>query len=123
MKIAVGIIGMIIGLLVFLQSCTVSVGSSLAENEAMGQAGAVGVFIGFAFLIGGAFGFALPVVSMIVFSIAALFGFAAGADGEFADLTYWGGAAAVLATMSFFAWRSQRKAKQAATSANEGPQA
>lgn len=122
MKTAVGIIALILGLLVFLQSCTVTMGSGLAQNEAMGQAGAVGVFVGLAFFIGGAFAFGLPVVSMVVFIIASLLGFAAGASGEFGDLSIWGGAAALLAIMSFFAWRAQRKAKQAATGTNEGPQ-
>lgn len=121
MRTAVGIIALILGLMVFLQSCTVTMGSGLAQNEAMGQAGAVGVLVGVAFFIGGAFAFGLPVVSMVVFAVASIMGFSAGADGQFGDLSIWGGAAAILSVMAFFAWRSQRKAKQAATAGQSKP--
>jgi hypothetical protein len=119
MKIAIGIIAMLLGLTVLLQSCTVSLGGGLLEDEAVSQAGAVGVFVGFLYFVGGAFAFGLPVVSMVVFVVAAVFGLAAGASGDFSDLTIWGGAAVILSAMSFLAWRSQRKAKHA-TTANEG---
>lgn len=123
MRLAVGIIAIMLGLVIVLQSCTVSVGGGLLEDESITQAGAVGVFVGFAFFVGGAFAFALPMVSMVLFVIAALFGFMAGGSGEFSDLSIWGGAALILAVMALFAWRAQRKAKQADTGTNEWPKA
>ena len=60
MKIAAGIIGLIIGLLVLLQSCAVATTASLAEIEIGKQEGSVGVFVAFAMFVGGAFAFGLP---------------------------------------------------------------
>ena len=120
MKIAIGIIALLLGLFVSVQSFTVSFGSHLLQDEATSQVAAVGIFVGLLYFIGGAFAFGLPVVSMVMFAIAALLGLSAGADGDFSDLSIWGGLALVLAVLSFFAWRSGRKAKQASKAAATG---
>ena len=98
MKIAIGIIGMMLGLLVTLQSCTVAGAAALGRNAEATQAGQVGIIIGFLFVLGGAFGFGLPLVAGILFIVAALFAF--GNTGVFTDMGYWAGAAAILAAMS-----------------------
>jgi hypothetical protein len=116
MKIAVGIIGLILGLLVLLQSCTLAGVSSLGSDSSMTAAGQVGMFVGLLFFVGGAFGFGLPLVSAIVFAIAALFGFIA--SGKFGDMGLWATVALLLAALSAFAWYSgrakRRRAEQAA---------
>ena len=66
MKIAVGIIGIFLGLLVLMQSCAVTAGSGLLQDKATGGAGAIGMLVGLLFFIAGAFSFALPLVGTIM---------------------------------------------------------
>lgn len=115
MKIATGIIGLILGLLVLMQSCAVTTGGSLINDQTTAEAGAVGMLAAFLYFVGGAFAFALPVVSMVVFGLAALLALGAAATSDFGDLTIWGVVAMILAIMAFFAWRSDKKKKRAAT--------
>lgn len=110
MRIAVGILGLMAGLLVILQSCAVSVGSNMVGDAATSDAGAAGLLVGFACFIGGAFAFGLPTVSLVVFALAALAAFAAAASGEFDDLNVWGFGALILAALSFVARRKGQKA-------------
>lgn len=112
MKIATGIIGIFLGLLVLMQSCAVTAGSGLLEDKATGGAGAIGMLVGLLFFIAGAFAFALPLVAAIMFALGAVFAFFASTSGNFADIGIWGGIALVLAVMAFFTWRSGKKARQ-----------
>jgi hypothetical protein len=112
MKIAGGIIGILLGLLVFLQSCTVATTAHLVSDGAATQAGSVGIFVGLLFLIGGAFSFGLPLIATIIFAMAALLAFAV--SGDFSDMMIWGIVSAALAAMAFFAWRSGRPKRAAA---------
>lgn len=111
MKIAAGIIGLLLGLLVLLQSCTVATTASLGGNAAIGEAGSVGIIVALLFFIGGAFAFGLPIVSVVVFALAAALAFLV--SGEFGDMATWGGAGIILAVLSFFGRRSDKKAKAA----------
>ncbi|MDR6817026.1 heme/copper-type cytochrome/quinol oxidase subunit 2 [Neorhizobium sp. 2083] len=117
MKIAIGIISMFLGLLVLLQSCTVGTASHMLGEQATADAGAVGMLVGLLYFIGGAFSFGLPVVAMIVFAVASLLAFAAGASVSFSDMTVWAVVALILAVGAFFMWRSARKAKAATNNA------
>jgi hypothetical protein len=108
MKIAIGIIGIMLGILVLLQSCTIGAASHMIGNEAGGDAGALGILAGLLLFIGGAFAFGLPIVSAITFALAGLIAFAGSA--AFPDLQIWGVVALAMAAMAFFAWRSSRKA-------------
>ena len=111
MKIATGIIGLMIGLLVLVQSCTATTAARFAGREELIQAGSVGVLAAFLTFVAGAFAFGLPFVAMVLFIIAGLLGFLA--SGAFTDMAIWGTVDMILALMAFFAWRSARKAKQA----------
>ena len=113
MRMAVGILGLVVGLLAFLQSCAVYVGSDMTGDTATSEAGAVGLVVGLAYLVGGAFAFGLPTVSLVVFALAALAAFAAAASGEFADLNVWGFGALILAVLSFVARRKGQRAEGA----------
>jgi hypothetical protein len=113
MKIAIGIISMFLGLLVLLQSCTVGTASQMLGEQATADAGAVGMLVGVLYFVGGAFSFGLPVVAMVVFAMASLLALAAGASGNFSDMTVWAVVALILAVGAFFTWHLARKAKVA----------
>jgi len=107
MKIAIGIIGIMLGILVLLQSCTVGTASHLVGDAATSDAGALGILAGLLLFVSGAFAFGLPIVSTVTFALAGLIAFAGAA--EFPDLKVWGFVALAMAMMSFFAWRSAKK--------------
>ena len=107
MKIAVGLIAIMLSLLVMMQSCTVGTASHIVGDQTTSQAGAVGLFAGLLLVLGGAFAFGLPIVSVCMFALAGLIALAGAA--EFPDLMIWAIVAFVLAGLSFFAWRSGRK--------------
>ncbi len=111
MKIAVGIIGLFLGLLVLLQSCAVTAGSGLLNDQATGSAGAVGMLTGVLLVIGGAFSFGLPLVGAIIFFVSALMAFIASSQGSFGDMSVWGVIALLLGVMGFFTWRSAKRKK------------
>jgi len=112
MKIATGIISLIIGIIVFLQSCTVGLGGAIFADEVSSQSGSVGLFVAFLLFVAGAFAFALPKVAMIVSAIAGIFALLNGATSDFSDMTVWGILAFVLAIMEFFAGRKPKKSAQ-----------
>lgn len=111
MKIAAGIIGLILGVLVLLQSCAVATTASIAELEVGKQEGTIGLFVALLLFVGGAFAFGLPGVACAVFFIAG--GFAFMASTTFADLAIWGGVAWGLAAMTGWASYSARRARKA----------
>lgn len=107
MRIAVLILGLLLGLLMFLQTLFVYGLSDALNDEASAQASAIGVMMALLWLVACAFVLPFPLVSVVAFAIAGLFGFAA--SGEFPDLAIWGGVSVVLAVMSIFGWRGKRK--------------
>jgi hypothetical protein len=109
MKIAVGIIGIFLGLLVLLQSCTVAATSGLVADKATGGAGAIGMLVGLLFFVAGAFSFSLPLVAMIVFALGSAFAFLASTQGSFGDISIWGFIGLAMTAMSFFTWRSAKR--------------
>lgn len=110
MKIATGIVALMLGLLVLLQSCTIGTGSSLLGDQATADAGAVGIIAGFFLFVGGAFSFGLPMAAVIMFIVA---GFVAFTSVEqFPDLQVWAVLSIVLAAVALFAWRSDRKRRR-----------
>ncbi|CAN7475167.1 hypothetical protein [Mesorhizobium caraganae] len=113
MKIAVGIIGILLGLISMLQSCAVATGGSILANHDLAGAGSVGLLVGLLFFVGGAFAFGLPLVSAIVFVVGSLFAFIAAS--AFTDMKIWAVADLILAAMAFFAWRSARRGRAGST--------
>lgn len=105
------IISLVLMLIVAVQSFVVMAGSSMLEDQATADAAAVGVLLALLFLIGGAFVLALPLVGLIVFSLAGLLGILAGSTSSFTDLTYWGVVALILAAFSYLGMREKRRKK------------
>lgn len=115
MKIATGIIAMMLGLVALLQSCTVGTASHLIGDQASSDAGAAGVIAGFLIFVGGAFAFGLPSVSVFVFVAAGLLALTGAAD--FPDLQIWAMISVIFAGMAVVGWRSDRKKKKIAANA------
>ncbi|MBC6437980.1 MAG: hypothetical protein GDA52_07560 [Rhodobacteraceae bacterium] len=100
MKIAVGIIAIALGLVALLQSCALTGVSSVIEDQATQEAGALGVLTAFLMFLGGAFAFGLPRVAQIFF----ILGFLASipARDNFPDMWIWGIISAILAGLLLF---------------------
>ncbi len=111
MRVATMIIGIFLAIMLLVQSCTVFVGGELFTEESMSQGGAVGIFVGFLFIIGGAFALKIPKVSIVVFAIGAVVGFIAGATTEFGDMTFWAIAAVILSILSFAGHRRLQRGR------------
>ena len=114
MKIATGIISLVLMLIIAVQSMLVGVGGSMTHNTGYSQGGSVGLLVAFLFLIAGAFAFGKPVVSMVVFVVSALLGFAVAASTGYSDMNVWAVVALLLGGLSLFAWRGDRRRKDAA---------
>lgn len=94
MKIAVGIIGLVLSMIALMQSCTITGLSGLAKNTQFGEAGAFGVLTSFLMFFGAAFSFGLPKVARVLFVL----GFLASipARKTFPDMWIWGVACLIL---------------------------
>lgn len=110
MRIAVLIIGLIAGALLFFQSLTVNALSGLAQNESTSEASAVGIGIAFFWLIACGLVIPVPRISMVIFGLSGLLAFAGA--GSFPDLMMWGALSFVLAIGSYLGYRGKRKADQ-----------
>jgi len=78
MRVAVAMLSLVLVLLVGLQSCAISFGAALGEDDNLAGAGAVGIIlIALLFLLGGAFAVGYPLVPLIALVVAGLFGLSA----------------------------------------------
>lgn len=111
MKIAVGIIGIVLSMVAFLQSCTLVGLSNIAREEAVEGAAALGSLTAFFMFLGGAFSFGLPGVARVLFALAFLLSIPA--RKEFPDMWVWGIASAVLGILLWFV-RTKKPAKTSA---------
>ena len=116
MRIAVLILGLLLGLLMFFQTFVVYALSGAASQQSMSEAGAVGLLMAVLWLIACALVIPIPLVSTIVFLVAGLLGVAAAGSSKFSDLSIWGGISFILAVLSFIGWvgkrRGERRAEQ-----------
>jgi hypothetical protein len=105
MRVAVLVIGLILLIVIGLQSCFVATGEAilggLGGEEVVGGGGAIGLLVALLFGIAAAFALGKPAVSVVIFVLASLFAFMAGSTG-FSDMKVWGVFALVLALLSFF---------------------
>jgi hypothetical protein len=110
MRVATLVIGILLGLALFLQSLLVNGLSDIANEEGSEQSGAVGVLSALMWLVASALVIAFPMASMILFLLSSVLLFAA--SGDYPDLAFYGGAALLLALFSFLGWRGKKKDKQ-----------
>ncbi len=107
MRIAVLIIGLLLGAILFIQSFLGNALSSATDQEGMQESTSVGLLVALMWLVACALVIAAPRIAMFIFIAAGLLAFAA--SGDFPDLAYWGGVSLFLAVLSFFGWRGKRR--------------
>jgi hypothetical protein len=107
MKIAVGIIALVLSMMTFLQSCTITGLSGMVEDTATAQAGASGMATGFLMFLGGAFAFGAPRVARVLFVFAFFVSIPAWKD--FPDMRVWGIICLILAVLLFFQQKSPER--------------
>ncbi len=112
MRIATLIIGLLMGLLLFLQSFTIGMfRDSRVVDEATIGAGAIGLIMALMWLLACALVIPLPQVSFPIFLLTALMGLFVP-TGEFGDIRFHGIVALVLAGMAFLGWLGKRKERR-----------
>lgn len=109
MGIAAGILSLVFGLFILLQSFIVGVGGAVLKEESASQGGSVGILVSFLLIIAGAFAFKLPRVAMFISGAAGILGVLAGLSTTFKDMTVWGVVALALTALNYFAARTQKK--------------
>ena len=109
MRLANGIISLALMFVIGFQSCALSIGAALSKNAKMSNGAGTGIMLMLFYLIGGAFAFKKPKISMIIYIVAALIGLMGGSTTSFKDLTFWGIVALALGIMSFFGGRESKE--------------
>lgn len=107
MRIAVLIIGLLLGAVMFLQTFLLNALGQASQDKATEEAAAGGLFMAVLWLVACGLVLPLPMVSVILFSVAGVIGLAL--SGDFRDLAIWGGISIALAVLSFFGWLGKRK--------------
>lgn len=108
MRIATLIVGLLIGLLLFIQSwASMAFGDAGLMDEQSSTAGAAGFIMALMWLLGSALVISFPRVSIVLFGLSAPLGLFVP-TGDFDDLRFHGGVAIVLAVMAYFGWRGKR---------------
>ena len=105
MRVVVLIIGLILSFGLFWQSVLVTGLSGMANDDKSQGAGSLGVLMGIMWLVACGFVLAKPRISMGIFVVSALLGFA-GAS-EFPDLQLWAILALGLAALSYLGYRGK----------------
>lgn len=106
------IMALVLMLIVGAQSCAVTFGGALGNDQATMDEGFLGLLVAFLFLVGAAFALGLPSVSLVVFILAGLLGLLAGTTTEFTDLTIWAVVSFILAVFSLLGIREKRRQAQ-----------
>jgi hypothetical protein len=115
MRVAVLIIGLIIGLISMVQACSVySLSGASDALQGAGQsgttsAGAVGILTALLILVAAGFVMPYPRVATGILIIAGLMGVVVGGSSKFQDQLVWGVAAFVLAAMAYVGSRQKRR--------------
>lgn len=111
MRVATLIIGLLVGLLLFIQSSTVGIFRDTAVvNDTTSTAGGAGLIMALLWLLACALVIPFPLVSTVIFAVTIPIGLFTP-TGEFADLRFHGFAAIVLTIMAAFGWRGKRKSE------------
>lgn len=106
MRIATLIVGLLVGLMLVLQSMALGVFS--AEGSTNSEAAGAGLIMALLWLLASALVIGFPRASMVLYGLSALIGLFTP-TGDFADLRFHGFVAVVLTIMAFFGWRGKKR--------------
>ena len=123
MRIAVLVIGLALGIIVFIQSCSVGLVSGVGEEVAtitgneelveeakeLGTAAGGGILMGLFAIAGAGFALKMPRTAFVLFALAALIGIPTGLTSEFGDLAVWGFLLLVPMALSYFSQDRTRR--------------
>jgi vacuolar-type H+-ATPase subunit I/STV1 len=109
MRIAVLIIGIVLGFIIMVQSFSAGVLGEVGNNDDISDAGAGGVWVAIFWIIASALAIAFPMASVVLFGFASAIAFGIAGTSDFEDMWVWGGIGILLAIFSFFGWRGKRK--------------
>lgn len=112
MRVAILILTLIVGALLFVQTFLVYSLSGVTQDETTASAGAVGLLIALLWLVAAAFIIGVPLIAAIAFVLAGILAVAMAASSNFTDLTIWGVASFVLAGLSFIAMLTKRRGER-----------
>jgi hypothetical protein len=107
MRIAILILGLILGAFMFFQTFLVYSLSGVTRDSGTGEAGAIGLFMALLWLVACALVIPIPLVSAVVFTVAGVLGFAMSSN--FPDLAVWGWVSLILAVLSVIGWFTKRR--------------
>ena len=109
MKTAVGIIGIGLGLIVLMQSCTITGLSGMIDEKETSEAGSLGMLTALLMFFGGAFSFGLPRVAAVVFALGFLISIPA--RDAFPDMWVWGIVSLILGVLIRLSYQRDKRAK------------
>ncbi|CAN5853178.1 hypothetical protein BH24CHL4_BH24CHL4_17340 [soil metagenome] len=107
MRVAVLIIGLVLSFGLFIQAFIILGLSDAVNQEKTEQAGALGVFMAFLWLIAVALVIPFPRAAAVIFAVATVFG--VGGASDYPDLWIWSVISVVLAVMSYFGYRGKKQ--------------
>jgi len=110
MRIATMIITFFLLIPLTVQSCAIAGLSSVVGQQEMAGGGAVGILVGFLWIIGAAFVLGKPTIALFSYALAAFCALAVGATTKFSDMTIWGIVSLVFVLFCLFG-RRETKAK------------
>src|SRR4051794_14869328 len=111
MRIAVLILGLILGVIMFFETLLASGISGATDDRVTGNAGTAGLAMAFLWLVAVALVIPLPLASVAAFVIAGIVGLTT-ATGIYKDLAVWGGVSLVLAFLSLIGWWGKRRGER-----------
>ena len=111
MRIAVGIIALVLGIVVTLQALAVFGLSNIANDQLTMESAAVAILMGALIFVGGAFSFGLAGLAQLIFVVCVLLSFVA--DDKVPDAALWRVACLVLALLLLFRGEKAAQQKQA----------
>ena len=123
-KLIIGIVSIVLSIIVFFQSCVVTVGDALLDGE--GVSGPMGAFMGLVMLIGGIVAIATrnsrggAIFCAILYGLVGVIGLAN--IGSFADLVIWSGLCLIFAIVFLISAITYKPETVAQTTVTSAPQ-
>ncbi len=105
MRKAALILGIILMVIVFVQSLLVGFGGTVFSDVALARGAFLGRVVALLFGVGAAFALGRPLISAAIFAAGGLVGIIGGLVTGYYDLVLWGALSIGLGVLSFFAMR------------------